>query len=66
MSWENMKALLIEEYCPRDEVQALEHELWNLKLQGYDVKGYTTRFKDMGILYPSMVNPESKKVERYL
>lgn len=30
MSWENMKALLIEEYCPRDEVQALGHELWNL------------------------------------
>lgn len=25
--WEIMKALLIKEYCPRDEVQSLEHEL---------------------------------------
>lgn len=41
MSWENMKALLIEEYCHHEEVQNLENELWNLKMKESDVKAYT-------------------------
>lgn len=61
-----MKALLIEDYCQRDEVQALGHELWNLKMKGSNPKGYTTRFNDLALLCPSMVNLESKKVERYV
>ncbi|XP_023738346.2 uncharacterized protein LOC111886345 [Lactuca sativa] len=66
MSWESMKELLIEEYCPREEVQSLEHELWNLKMKGSEVKAYTTRFNDLAVLCPGMVKPESKKVERYI
>lgn len=44
----------------------LEHELWNLKMEGAEVKAYTTRFNDVALLYQGMVTPESKKVERYI
>nr|KAJ0191788.1 hypothetical protein LSAT_V11C800446920 [Lactuca sativa] len=66
MSWENMKELLIEEYFPREEEQRLEIELWYLKMKGYDVKPYTRRFNDLSLLYPGIVKPECKKVNRYI
>ena len=66
MSWEELKVLLLEEYCPRGEVQKLEQELWNLKMTGSDLVAYTARFNDLAALCPTMVNPESKKVERYI
>lgn len=62
MSWEEKKALLIEEYIPRDEVQNLEHELWNLKIGGSDIMAYTIMFNDLVLLCVEMVNPKYKKV----
>ncbi|KAI3518360.1 hypothetical protein L1887_07004 [Cichorium endivia] len=66
MTWGEFKALLIEEYCPRDEVQVLEHELWNLKMKDADIKAYTNRFNDLALLCPGMVTSENKKIERYV
>ncbi|GKG17143.1 hypothetical protein Tco_0362100, partial [Tanacetum coccineum] len=31
MHWTEMKQLMTAEFCPIDEVQRMEHELWNLK-----------------------------------
>ena len=61
-----MKVLLLEEYCPRGEIQKLEQELWNLKMTGSDLVAYMARFNDLAALCPAMVNPEPKKVERYI
>ncbi|KAL7586515.1 hypothetical protein Lser_V15G41321 [Lactuca serriola] len=66
MGWEAMKELLLAEYCPRGELQKLEHELWNLKMKGYDIAAYTSRFDDLALLCPGMVTPESKKIERFI
>ncbi|KAL7601671.1 hypothetical protein Lser_V15G22715 [Lactuca serriola] len=66
MGWEVMKELLRGEYCPRGEIQKLEHELWNLKMKGSDIAAYTSRFDDLALLCPGMVTPESKKVERFI
>ena len=57
---------MVEEYCPRSEIQKLEHELWNLTMQGSDIKGYTDRFNDLATLCPGMVTMEYKKIERYI
>ena len=57
---------MLAEYCPRGEMQKLEQKLWNLKIKGFNVAAYTTRFSDLFLLYPGMVTPESKKVERYI
>ncbi|KAI3754561.1 hypothetical protein L1987_54347 [Smallanthus sonchifolius] len=66
LSWEDLKAMMIEEYCPRNELQKIESEMWNLQMIGDDIAGYTDRFNDLATLVPHMVTPEYKKVERYL
>ncbi|KAI3762547.1 hypothetical protein L1987_52978 [Smallanthus sonchifolius] len=58
LSWEDLKAMMIEEYCPRNELQKIESELWNLQMIGDDVAGYTDRFNELAILVPHMVTPE--------
>nr|GFB59833.1 reverse transcriptase domain-containing protein [Tanacetum cinerariifolium] len=35
--WEDFKKLLMEEYCPDDEVKKLESEFWNHKMVGSDI-----------------------------
>nr|GFC81841.1 reverse transcriptase domain-containing protein [Tanacetum cinerariifolium] len=46
-SWEDFKKLLMEEYCPDDEVEKLESEFWNHKIVGSDIDGYTARFHEL-------------------
>lgn len=65
MGWETMKDLMIEEYCPRGEVQKLKQELWNLTMKGTNVIAYTARFSELVALCPNMVPTEGKKIERY-
>ncbi|KAL7615121.1 hypothetical protein Lser_V15G04828 [Lactuca serriola] len=66
MGWENLKRMLLREYCPRGEIQKLEQELWGLTMVGSDIAGYTNRFGDLIILCPGMLILESQKVERYI
>ena len=66
MGWENLKRMLLREYCPRGEIQKLEQELWNLSMVGSDIAGYTNRFSDLITLCPGMLTLESQKVERYI
>ncbi|KAI3810118.1 hypothetical protein L1987_19727 [Smallanthus sonchifolius] len=66
LSWEDLKNMMIEEYCPRNELQKIETEMWNLQMIGDDVEGYTDRFNELAIQVPHMVTPEHKRVERYL
>ncbi|GKD11554.1 hypothetical protein Tco_1195961, partial [Tanacetum coccineum] len=47
-------------------VQRLEQELYNLKLKGTDIDGYTNRFHELALLCPRMVEPEQVKVEQYI
>ncbi|XP_071740461.1 uncharacterized protein [Rutidosis leptorrhynchoides] len=66
MPWEEFKQAMISEYCPRNEIQKLEMELWNLKIQGNDITGYTKRFLELSLLCPELVTTEAKKIERYV
>nr|GEW02201.1 hypothetical protein [Tanacetum cinerariifolium] len=49
--WTEMKQLMTLEFCPIEEVQRMEHELWNLKVDAYirgltdNIKGEVTSFK---------------------
>ncbi|GJT01302.1 putative reverse transcriptase domain-containing protein [Tanacetum coccineum] len=54
--WEDFKKLLMEEYCPDDEIQKLEYEFWNYKMVGSDIDGYTARFHELARLVPHMVH----------
>ena len=66
MGWGALKDRMIEEYCPRGEIQKLEKELWGLTMKGSDVFSSTTRFSELVALYPNMVPTEGKKIERYI
>ncbi|XP_071719046.1 uncharacterized protein [Rutidosis leptorrhynchoides] len=64
--WEEFKKQMIDEYCPRNEIQRLETELWNLKLEGTDIAEYTNRFLKLALVCPTMVTPEYKRIEIYI
>ncbi|GKC46512.1 putative reverse transcriptase domain-containing protein [Tanacetum coccineum] len=42
MTWKNLMKMMTEAYCPRNEIQKLENDLWNLTAKGTDLVGYTT------------------------
>nr|GEZ09448.1 putative reverse transcriptase domain-containing protein [Tanacetum cinerariifolium] len=61
-----MKVMMMEEFCPPEEIERMECELWNLRVNEMDISSYTTRFNELMILCPGMVPTEQKKVEAYI
>ncbi|GKE61318.1 putative reverse transcriptase domain-containing protein [Tanacetum coccineum] len=39
--WTKMKQLMTVKFCPIEEVQRMEHELWNLKVKEFSIVAYT-------------------------
>ncbi|GKD91734.1 putative reverse transcriptase domain-containing protein [Tanacetum coccineum] len=58
--------LMTEVYCPRNEIQKMETELWNLTVKGNDLTAYTQRFQELILLYTRMVPDKEDKVERFI
>nr|GFB46171.1 hypothetical protein [Tanacetum cinerariifolium] len=65
-TWAEMKVMMMEEFCPLEEIQRMEGELWNLRVKEMDISSYTTRFNELVILCLGMVPTERKKVEAYI
>nr|GFA43637.1 putative reverse transcriptase domain-containing protein [Tanacetum cinerariifolium] len=65
MSLTDFKALLVEEFCPSNEMEKLESEFWNHKMVGANHVGYTDRFHDLAKLVPHLVTPESSRIKSY-
>ncbi|GKA67165.1 putative reverse transcriptase domain-containing protein, partial [Tanacetum coccineum] len=51
MPWTEMKQLTTAEFYPIEEIQRMEHELWNLKVKEYDIVAYTQRFNELALMY---------------
>nr|GEU53703.1 hypothetical protein [Tanacetum cinerariifolium] len=66
MKWAGLMKLMTEVYCPRNEVQKVEAELWNLAVKGNDLTAYTQRFQELILLCTRMVPDEEDKVERFI
>ncbi|GJX48380.1 putative reverse transcriptase domain-containing protein [Tanacetum coccineum] len=66
MPWIEMKQLMTAEFCPIEEVQRMEHELYNLKVKEYNIVAYTQRFNKLTLMCPRMVKPERVKVNAYI
>nr|GEU45339.1 hypothetical protein [Tanacetum cinerariifolium] len=60
-TWAEMKVMMTKEFCPPEEIQRMECELWNLRVKEMDISSYTTRFNELVILCPGMVPTEQKK-----
>lgn len=61
MTWVDIKIMLIEEYILMDEMQNLEHELWNLMIKDSKIASYTTRFNDVSSLCLGFVTPKKQE-----
>ncbi|GJU87248.1 reverse transcriptase domain-containing protein [Tanacetum coccineum] len=66
MTWNDFKALLVEEFCPSNEMERLENEFWNHKMVGANHAAYTDRFHERAKLVPHLVTPESARIKRYV
>nr|GFB49655.1 putative reverse transcriptase domain-containing protein [Tanacetum cinerariifolium] len=60
-----MKKMMLEEFCPDEEVQRMKDELRSLKLRDTNIAVYTQRFHELVLLCPEAV-PTKKKVEAYI
>ncbi|GJS91581.1 reverse transcriptase domain-containing protein [Tanacetum coccineum] len=58
--------LMTEVYCPRNEIQKMETELWNLTVKNNDLTAYTYRFQELTLLCTRMVPEEEDRIERYV
>ncbi|GJR34812.1 hypothetical protein Tco_1210496 [Tanacetum coccineum] len=56
---EDFKTLTREEFCPSNEMQKLETELWNHAMVGVGHAAYTDRFHELARLVPYLVTPEA-------
>nr|GEU30103.1 reverse transcriptase domain-containing protein [Tanacetum cinerariifolium] len=66
MTWETFKKKLTDKYCPKGEIKKLEIELWNLKVKGNDVGGYTQRFQELALMCTKFLSDETEKIDKYI
>ncbi|GJR03430.1 zinc finger, CCHC-type containing protein [Tanacetum coccineum] len=66
MTWNDLKALMVEEFFPSNEIEKLENEFWNHKMVGANHAAYTDRFHELAKLVPHLVTPESSRIKRYI
>ncbi|GJT60386.1 reverse transcriptase domain-containing protein [Tanacetum coccineum] len=61
-----LKRLLTNKYYPRTEVRKMEDELYNLTVQGNDLKPYVRRFQELAVLCPNMIPNTEKLLEAFI
>ncbi|GJT80026.1 reverse transcriptase domain-containing protein [Tanacetum coccineum] len=66
MPWKTLMKMMTDKYCPRNEIKKLEIEIWDLKVKGTDLTGYTQRFQELALLCGRMFPEESDKIEKYV
>ncbi|GJT86305.1 reverse transcriptase domain-containing protein [Tanacetum coccineum] len=66
MSWAELMKLMKKVYYPRNEIQKMETELWNLVVKGNDLTAYYRRFQELVLLCTRMVPNEEENVERFV
>ncbi|GJZ52222.1 reverse transcriptase domain-containing protein [Tanacetum coccineum] len=58
--------LMAEVYCPRNEIQKMESELWNLTVKNNDLTAYTQRFQELTVMCTNMVHEEEDQVDKFI
>ncbi|GJR80977.1 putative reverse transcriptase domain-containing protein [Tanacetum coccineum] len=55
MSWKELMKLMTKVYCPRNEIQKMESELYNLTVKNNDLAAYTKRFQEFTMILQDAV-----------
>ncbi|GKA92904.1 reverse transcriptase domain-containing protein [Tanacetum coccineum] len=66
MSWRELMKIMTEVYCPRNEIQKMESELWNLTVKNNDLAAYTQRFQELTMMCTKMVPKEEDRLEKFI
>ncbi|GJT83095.1 reverse transcriptase domain-containing protein [Tanacetum coccineum] len=66
LSWKELLKLMTEVYCPRNEIQKMETDLWNLSIKNNDMATYTQRFQELTMMCTKMVPEEEDRVEKFI
>ncbi|GJT92839.1 reverse transcriptase domain-containing protein [Tanacetum coccineum] len=66
LSWRELLKLMTEVYCPRNEIQKMETELWNLSVKNNDMATYTQRLQELTMMCTKMVPEEEDRVEKFI
>ncbi|GJT12163.1 putative reverse transcriptase domain-containing protein, partial [Tanacetum coccineum] len=66
MSWRELMKLMAEVYCPRNEIQKMKSELWNLTVKNNDLAAYTQRFQELTMMCTKMVPEEEDRAEKFI
>ncbi|GJX79739.1 putative reverse transcriptase domain-containing protein [Tanacetum coccineum] len=66
MTWKELMKLMTEVYCPRNEIQKMETELWNLFVKSNNLAAYTQRFQELILMCTKMVPEEEDMVEKFI
>nr|GEW21460.1 hypothetical protein [Tanacetum cinerariifolium] len=66
LSWRELMKLMTEVYCPRNKIQKMETELWNLSVKNNDIDTYTQRFQELTMMCTKMVLEEEDQVEKLI
>nr|GEW27968.1 putative reverse transcriptase domain-containing protein [Tanacetum cinerariifolium] len=64
MSCRELMKLMAEGYIPRNEVQNMESEMWNLTVKNNVLAAYTYRFQELTMLCTRMVPQEEDQIKR--
>ncbi|GKE77663.1 reverse transcriptase domain-containing protein, partial [Tanacetum coccineum] len=66
ITWNELKRLLTNKYCPRTEVRKMEDELYNLTVKGSDLKPYVRRFQELAVLHMPEHGTKHRETSRSL
>ncbi|GJW76768.1 putative reverse transcriptase domain-containing protein [Tanacetum coccineum] len=66
MSWIELMKLTVEVYCPRNEIQKMEFELWNLIMKKNDLAAYTQGFQELTMILQDVVRIANNLMDQNL
>ncbi|KAI3797109.1 hypothetical protein L1987_39801 [Smallanthus sonchifolius] len=66
MLWNDMKALVIKNFCLRNDIEKVEREFLNLKAGNMTHRHYTTRYNELARLVPHLITTEKRKIVYYI
>ncbi|KAI3797403.1 hypothetical protein L1987_32660 [Smallanthus sonchifolius] len=66
MTWEDLKKLIIQKFCPQNEIDRVENEFLNFKAGSKTHRQYTSRFNELAQLVPHLVEIEERMIKYYV
>ncbi|KAI3827605.1 hypothetical protein L1987_01684 [Smallanthus sonchifolius] len=66
MGWNDLKALVIEKFCPKNEVYKVEREFLTLQAGLMTHRQYTYKYNELARLVPHLITIEERRIHYYV